>query len=122
MNSVLDEIMKATNADSEGSDAVSTNQTPKPGVDVGIGRRLIYVENISITTGLVSANTTSMLLKPLQSGKMKPNQLITHGLQFPRLRELMISLVMPRRSTRLRCTLRLKICKTVVKILDSIIN
>ncbi|KAK9432547.1 hypothetical protein V1505DRAFT_364972 [Lipomyces doorenjongii] len=85
MNSVLDEIMKATNADSEGSDAVSTNQTPKPGVDVAIGRRLIYVENISITTGLVSANTTSMLLNPLQSGKMKPNQLITHRLQLSQI-------------------------------------
>ncbi|KAK9386551.1 hypothetical protein V1515DRAFT_127988 [Lipomyces mesembrius] len=36
MNSLLDEIMKAMKADSEGSDAVSTNQTPKPGVDVAI--------------------------------------------------------------------------------------
>ncbi|KAK9372833.1 chaperonin 10-like protein [Lipomyces chichibuensis] len=108
-NSVLDEIMKAMNADMKASDPVSTYQTPSPGVDVAIecvgvpqtfdtcqkiiapGGRIanigvhgksvdlqlqdLWTKNISITTGLVSANTTSMLLKLLQRGKMKPDRL-----------------------------------------------
>ncbi|KAK9348020.1 hypothetical protein V1522DRAFT_400087 [Lipomyces starkeyi] len=115
MNSVLDEIIKAINSDTEGSDTVSTNQTPKPGVDVAMeyvvapqtfdtcqkmiapcGRiasigvhgksadlqlQDLWSKNITITT----ANTTCMLLKLLQSGKMKSDQLITHRLQLSQI-------------------------------------
>ncbi|KAK9363030.1 hypothetical protein V1504DRAFT_489985 [Lipomyces starkeyi] len=45
----------------------------------------LWSKNITITTGLVSANATSRLLKLLQSGKMKPDQLITHCLQLSQI-------------------------------------
>ena len=38
----------------------------------------LWIQNITITMGLVNTNTTSMLLKIVTSGKLKPNQLITH--------------------------------------------
>jgi alcohol dehydrogenase len=38
----------------------------------------LWIANITITMGLVNANTTPMLLKTVQSGKLKPEQLITH--------------------------------------------
>lgn len=38
----------------------------------------LWIENLTITTGLVNANTTPMLLKTVRSGKLKPEQLITH--------------------------------------------
>ena len=38
----------------------------------------LWVKNITLTTGLVSTNTTPMLLKTITSGKLKPASLITH--------------------------------------------
>lgn len=38
----------------------------------------LWIQNITITMGLVNTNTTSMLLKTVASGKLKPNKLITH--------------------------------------------
>ncbi len=38
----------------------------------------LWIQNITITMGLVNTNTTSMLLKTVVSGKLKPNKLITH--------------------------------------------
>lgn len=38
----------------------------------------LWIKNIKITTGLVNTNTTSMLLKTVISGKIKPENLITH--------------------------------------------
>ncbi|MGY3053716.1 alcohol dehydrogenase [Pedobacter sp. UYEF25] len=38
----------------------------------------LWIKNITITMGLVNTNTTAMLLKTVTSGKLKPNQLITH--------------------------------------------
>ncbi|RXG11670.1 alcohol dehydrogenase [Leeuwenhoekiella aestuarii] len=38
----------------------------------------LWIKNITITMGLVNTNTTPMLLKTLVSGKIKPEQLITH--------------------------------------------
>lgn len=38
----------------------------------------LWIKNITLTTGLVSTNTTPMLLKTVTSGKLKPANLITH--------------------------------------------
>ncbi|HYJ62767.1 MAG TPA: zinc-dependent alcohol dehydrogenase family protein [Parafilimonas sp.] len=38
----------------------------------------LWISNITITTGLVNTNTTSMLLKTVTSGKLEPAKLITH--------------------------------------------
>lgn len=38
----------------------------------------LWIKNITLSTGLVSANTTDMLLKVIQSGKMDPQLLVTH--------------------------------------------
>ncbi len=38
----------------------------------------LWIQNITLTTGLVNTNTTPMLLKTVISGKIDPNKLITH--------------------------------------------
>jgi alcohol dehydrogenase len=38
----------------------------------------LWIQNITITMGLVNTNTIPMLLKTVLSGKINPNQLITH--------------------------------------------
>lgn len=38
----------------------------------------LWIQNITITTGLVNTNTIPMLLKTVLSGKVDPKQLITH--------------------------------------------
>lgn len=38
----------------------------------------LWIKNITITTGLVNTNTTPMLLKTVESGKIQPEKLITH--------------------------------------------
>jgi alcohol dehydrogenase len=48
-------------------------------VDLHLER--LWLRNVRITTGLVSTSTTPMLLKTVQSGKIKPEHLITH--RFP---------------------------------------
>lgn len=45
-------------------------------VDLQIQR--LWISNITITTGLVNTNTTPLLLKTVQSGKLEPAKLITH--------------------------------------------
>jgi alcohol dehydrogenase len=42
----------------------------------------LWIKNITITTGLVNTNTTPMLLKTVTSGKIKPEQLITHHFEL----------------------------------------
>ena len=42
----------------------------------------LWIKNITIATGLVSTNTTPMLLKTVSSGKIKPQQLVTHHFKF----------------------------------------
>ncbi|MBQ9624899.1 MAG: zinc-dependent alcohol dehydrogenase family protein, partial [Clostridia bacterium] len=42
----------------------------------------LWIKNITITTGLVSANTTPMLLKTVSSGKIQPQKLVTHHFKF----------------------------------------
>ncbi|MFI0431048.1 zinc-dependent alcohol dehydrogenase family protein [Mariniflexile sp. HMF6888] len=38
----------------------------------------LWIRNITITMGLVNTNTTPMLLKTVESGKIQPEKLITH--------------------------------------------
>jgi len=38
----------------------------------------LWIQNITLTTGLVSTYTTPMLLKNVSSGKLEPKKLITH--------------------------------------------
>ena len=38
----------------------------------------LWIQNITLTTGLVSTNTTPMLLKTVSSGMLDPKKLITH--------------------------------------------
>lgn len=38
----------------------------------------LWIKNITITMGLVNTNTTPMLLKTVESGKIQPEKLITH--------------------------------------------
>lgn len=49
-------------------------------VDLHLDR--LWIRNITITTGLVGTNSTPMLLKTVTSGKIKPQQLITHHFTF----------------------------------------
>jgi alcohol dehydrogenase len=42
----------------------------------------LWIQNITLTTGLVNTNTTPMLLKTVQSGKLQPGHLVTHRFTF----------------------------------------
>lgn len=48
------------------------------GKSVELHLEKLWIQNISISMGLVNTNTTAMLMKTVQSGKLKPAQLITH--------------------------------------------
>jgi alcohol dehydrogenase len=48
------------------------------GKPVDLQLQKLWIRNITLTTGLVNTNTTPMLLKTVMSGKIDPNQLITH--------------------------------------------
>ncbi|BCU82753.1 alcohol dehydrogenase [Polycladomyces abyssicola] len=51
------------------------------GKPVDLHLEQLWIRNVKITTGLVSTSTTPMLIKTVQSGKIKPQQLVTH--RFP---------------------------------------
>jgi alcohol dehydrogenase len=42
----------------------------------------LWIQNITLTTGLVNTNTTPMLLKTVESRKLSPEKLITHRFTF----------------------------------------
>lgn len=48
------------------------------GKSVNLEIEHLWIRNVTITTGLVNTNTTSMLLKTVASGKLNPAKLITH--------------------------------------------
>jgi alcohol dehydrogenase len=48
------------------------------GHSVDLQLQKLWIQNITLTTGLVSTNTTPMLLKTVTSGKLDPAKLITH--------------------------------------------
>ena len=47
----------------------------------------LWIKDISITTGLVSATTTSMLLKLVRQGKLKPEAFVTHRFKLDQMME-----------------------------------
>jgi alcohol dehydrogenase len=48
------------------------------GVKVDLQIERLWMQNITLTMGLVNTNTTPMLLKTVESGKLQPKKLITH--------------------------------------------
>lgn len=48
------------------------------GKKVDLQIQQLWISNITITMGLVNTNTTPLLLKTVQSGKLEPSKLITH--------------------------------------------
>ncbi|HLS02909.1 MAG TPA: alcohol dehydrogenase, partial [Beutenbergiaceae bacterium] len=47
----------------------------------------LWIEDIAITTGLVSATTTPMLLKLVAQGKLTPEQFVTHRFKLQDMME-----------------------------------
>lgn len=45
----------------------------------------LWIQNVSISTGLVNANTTPMLLKLVESKKIKAEKLVTHRFTFDQI-------------------------------------
>lgn len=52
------------------------------GKSVELQIQKLWIQNITLTTGLVNTNTTPMLLKTVQSKKLQPANLITHRFTF----------------------------------------
>ncbi|RTZ41782.1 alcohol dehydrogenase [Candidimonas sp. SYP-B2681] len=57
------------------------------GISVHLELQKLWIQNITITTGLVNTNTTPMLLKTVKSGKLTPAALITHRFEFDQFLE-----------------------------------
>ncbi len=55
------------------------------GKSVDLQLQKLWIQNITITTGLVNTNTTPMLLKTVQSNKIQPEKLITHRFTFDKI-------------------------------------
>lgn len=52
------------------------------GKSVDLQLQDLWIRNITITMGLVNTNTTPMLLKTVVSGKMKPEEMVTHHFEL----------------------------------------
>ncbi len=52
------------------------------GVPVELALQDLWIKDVAITTGLVSATTTPMLLKLVAQGKLAPEKLVTHRFTF----------------------------------------
>ena len=57
------------------------------GVGVNLELEKLWIRNVTISTGLVNTNTTPMLLKTVQSGKVDPTRLITHRFRLDQFEE-----------------------------------
>ncbi|MCL2644946.1 MAG: zinc-dependent alcohol dehydrogenase family protein [Betaproteobacteria bacterium] len=57
------------------------------GKSVNLCMENLWIQNVTITTGLVNTNTTPMLLKTMQSGKVEPSRLITHRFKLDQIEE-----------------------------------
>jgi alcohol dehydrogenase len=55
------------------------------GVKVDLHLERLWSQNVTITTRLVDTASTPMLLKTVQSGKLDPNQLITHRFELKQI-------------------------------------
>lgn len=52
------------------------------GSSVQLQLQKLWIQNVTLTTGLVNTNTTPMLLKTVQAGTLQPAALITHRFAF----------------------------------------
>jgi alcohol dehydrogenase len=57
------------------------------GKAVNLQIQRLWIRNITITTGLVNTNTTPMLLKNVESKKLRPESLISHRFNFEQVME-----------------------------------
>lgn len=57
------------------------------GKSVDLQLQKLWIQNITITTGLVNTNTTPMLLKTVGSNRIQPEKLITHRFKFDQIME-----------------------------------
>lgn len=57
------------------------------GKSVDFQLQKLWIQNITLTTGLVNTNTTAMLLKTVESKKLQPENLVTHRFTFDRFLE-----------------------------------
>lgn len=57
------------------------------GKSVDLQIQKLWIQNITITTGLVNTNTTPMLLKTVGSKRIEPEKLITHRFAFDQMME-----------------------------------
>jgi alcohol dehydrogenase len=57
------------------------------GKPVSLKLEKLWIQNVTITTGLVDTNTTPMLLKTVVAGRLQPRQLITHEFKLGALME-----------------------------------
>lgn len=55
------------------------------GKSVDLELQKLWIQNITLTTGLVNTNTTPMLLKTVESKKLAPENLITHHFTFDQI-------------------------------------
>jgi len=55
------------------------------GKSVDLQLQDLWIQNITLTTGLVNTNTTPMLLKTVSSKKIDPNKLITHHFKLDQI-------------------------------------
>ncbi|HEV3498028.1 MAG TPA: alcohol dehydrogenase, partial [Actinomycetes bacterium] len=47
----------------------------------------LWIKDVAITTGLVSATTTPMLLRLVAQGKLKPEKFVSHRFTFDNVME-----------------------------------
>ncbi|MCA1753895.1 MAG: zinc-binding dehydrogenase [Spirochaeta sp.] len=52
------------------------------GVSVDLQLQTLWIQNITLTTGLVNTNTTPMLMKTVEAAKVQPANLITHHVDY----------------------------------------
>ena len=57
------------------------------GAPVDLQLQDLWIKNITLTTGLVNTNTLPLLLKTIESGKLKPQELVTHTFTFENILE-----------------------------------
>lgn len=55
------------------------------GKSVELELQKLWIQNITLTTGLVNTNTTPMLLKTVESKQLTPEALITHHFKFDQI-------------------------------------
>ncbi len=57
------------------------------GTSVDLQLQKLWIQNITLTTGLVNTNTTPLLLKTVEAKRLEPQHLITHRFGFDQLME-----------------------------------